>query len=207
VSAAIRRVDPGGKTLPHISLPIAQTSGNDTTVLLQTASDPLSVVSALRSQLLAIDKKFPLSSVTPMNDLLTGETADQRFEAAAVGLFAALALTLAGLGIYGVISYMVSQRTNNEVGIRMALGAEKRDELNMVIGQGLNLALIGVDLGIAGALALTRFLSSLLYGIKPTDPLTFIVVSLILVAVALAACYFPARRAAKVDPLVVLRYE
>jgi putative ABC transport system permease protein len=194
VSAAIRRVDPGGKTLPHISLPSAQTSGNDTTVLLHTASDPLSVVSALRSQALAIDKKLPLSSVAPMNDLLTGETADQRFEAAAVGLFAALALTLAGLGIYGVISYMVSQRTNNEVGIRMALGAEKRDELKMVLGQGLKLAL-------------TRFLSSFLYGIKPTDPLTFIVVSLILVAVALAACYIPARRAAKVDPLVVLRYE
>lgn len=207
VSAAIRRVGSGGKTLPQIFLPFAQSPGDDATVLLRTASDPLSVVPALRSQVLAINKKLPLSNVAPMNDLLTGEKADQSFEAAAVGLFAALALILADLGIYGVISYMVSQRTNIEVGIRMAPGAEKRGVPKVVINQGLKLALIGLTLGIAGALALTRFLFSLLYGIKPTDPLTFIVVSLILVVVVLAACYIPARRAANVDPMVVLRYE
>ena len=206
VAAAIRRVGPGNKPLPQVFLPFAQSPSNDITVLLHTASDPRAVVSALRSQVLAIDKELPLSNVATMDDLLAAGTADQRFETAAVGLFAALALMLAGLGIYGVISYMVSQRTN-EIGIRMALGAEKRDVLEMVVSQGFRLALVGVVIGVAGALALTRFLSSLLYGVKPTDPLTFIAVSLILIAVALVACYIPARRAAKVDPMVALRYE
>lgn len=162
MSAAIRRVGSGGKTLPQIFLPFAQSPGDDATVLLRTASDPLSVVPALRSQVLAINKKLPPSNVAPTNDLLGEETADQSFEAAAVGLLVALALILAGLGIYGVIYYMVCQRTNNAVGIRMAQGAMKRDDLKMVLGQGLKLALIGVTLGIAGALALTRFLFSLL---------------------------------------------
>ena len=206
VSAAIRRVGPGGKPLPQVFLPFAQSTSADITVLLRTESDQRAIVSALRSQVLGIDKELPLSNVAAMDDLLAGETADQHFETTAVSLFATLALLLAGLGIYGVISYMVSQRTN-EIGIRMALGAEKRNILKIVVGQGLRLALIGVAIGIAGALALTGFLGSLLYGVTPTDPLTFIAVSLILIAVALLACYIPARRAAKVDPMVALRYE
>ena len=129
-----------------------------------------------------------------------------RFDAILTGLFAMLGLLLAGVGLFGLVSYSVARRTN-EIGIRMALGAEKRHVLRMVVGQGLKLALIGVGIGIAGALALTRFLASLLYGVKPTDPLTFIAVSLILIAVALLACYIPARRAAKVDPMVALRHE
>ena len=129
-----------------------------------------------------------------------------RFDAVLTALFALLGLLLAAIGLFGLVSYSVARRTH-EIGIRMALGAERGDVVRMVVGQGLRLVLIGVAIGIAGALALTRFLSSLLYGVTPTDPLTFIAVSLILIAVALLACYIPARRAAKVDPMVALRYE
>ena len=130
----------------------------------------------------------------------------RRFNLTLFGVFAVSALLLAEVGLFGVLAYWVSQRTN-EIGIRMALGAQRSDVLRMVVGQGLKLALIGVAIGIAGALALTQFLSNLLYEVKPTDPLTFVAVSLILIAVALLACYLPARRAAKVDPMVALRYE
>ena len=132
--------------------------------------------------------------------------AQQRFVALLLTLLAGVALVLAAIGIYGIVAYSVAAR-QHEIGIRMALGAERRDVLRLVIRQGLKLALIGVAIGIAGALVLTRFLSSLLYGVKATDPITFIAVSLLLTAVSLLACYIPARRAAKVDPVVALRYE
>jgi len=206
VSAAIRRVGPGDKPLPQVFLPFAQSPSTDIIVFLRTASDPRSLVSALQSQVLAIDKELPLSEVATMDDLLAGETAGQRFETAGVGLFAALALMLAGVGIYGVISYMVSQRTR-EIGIRMALGAQRDDVLRMVIRDGMFMAGTGMAVGIGGALALTQLLRSLLFQITPTDPATYSAVTVILVTVALSACYIPTRRAMRVDPIVALRYE
>ncbi|MDE3180368.1 MAG: ABC transporter permease [Acidobacteriota bacterium] len=149
---------------------------------------------------------LPVPPLQSMADVIAQSTERQSFNMLLMLIFGASALVLAMIGLYGVMSYLVVQRTH-EIGIRMALGAQKGDVLRMVIGNGIRLALIGIAIGVACALALTRFLSSLLYGVKPTDPLTFIVVALILAGVALLACYIPARRAAEVDPMAALRYE
>jgi putative ABC transport system permease protein len=167
---------------------------------------PMAVSRAVQQVLLAREIQLPATGAQTMQQVVRDSTAQASSETALLSIFGAMALLIVAVGIYGVISHGVDQRTH-EIGIRMALGAEKSDVLRMVVGQGIRLALIGVAIGVAGALALTRFLSSLLYGVTPTDPLTFIAVSLLLVAVALAACYIPARRAAKVDPMVALRYE
>ena len=174
--------------------------------VLRTRLKPLSLVAPVRRAVFTIDKDQPVTRIQTMEQAFSDRVAQPRFRADLMGIFSLLALILTAVGLYGVLSYSVAQRTH-EIGIRMALGAERRDVLKMVLGQGLKLALIGLGIGIAGALALTRFLSTLLYGVKPTDPLTFVAVSLILITVALAACYIPARRAAKVDPMVALRYE
>ncbi|HEV2498391.1 MAG TPA: ABC transporter permease [Terriglobia bacterium] len=174
--------------------------------LVRTKVPPEQLVEAIRRQVYQADPRQSIGNIATMDQLLGDAVAQPRLNAVVVASFAGIALLLACVGIYGVVSYMVKQRTH-EIGVRMALGAQKSDVLRMVMRQGLKLTLAGVGIGIVGALALTRFLSSLLYGIKPTDPLTFVAVSLILVAVALLACYIPARRAAKVDPMVALRYE
>jgi predicted permease len=167
---------------------------------------PLSVSQPVEEALLAGDTQLPATKVRTMESLSLTSTARQNFTLLLLGGFAAIALLLATVGIYGVISYGVTQRTR-EIGIRMALGAKRADVVRLVVGQGLALTLIGVAAGLAGAFALTRLLASMLYGVRPTDPVTFVVVSILLAGVATLACYLPARRATKVDPMVALRYE
>ena len=167
---------------------------------------PTSVSQAVQEALLAGDTPLPATRVRTMEQVSLNSTARQNFNLLLLGVFAAIALLLAAVGIYGVMSYTVEQRTH-EVGIRTALGASRSDVLRLIVGQGFKLALIGVGMGIVGALMLTRFVSSLLYGVRPSDPATFLAVSLLLAGVALLASYIPARRATKVDPMVALRYE
>ena len=141
-----------------------------------------------------------------MEQIVRHSIASQRFNAGLFGAFAALAMILAAIGIYGVLAYSVNQRTR-EIGLRMALGAERSDVLRLILRQGMTLAAAGMALGLAGALALTRVLRSLLFGVSATDPFTFVGITLLLTAVAFLACYWPARRAARVDPMEALRYE
>jgi len=154
----------------------------------------------------SVDPDLPLYQVHTMSYYYSKSMGRTSFTLVMLALAGSMALLIGVVGLYGVIAYSVSQRTH-EIGIRMALGAQKHDVLKLVVNGGMGLTLVGVGLGVAGALVLTRFLSSLLYGVKPTDPLTFVVVSLLLAAVALLACYIPARRATKADPIVALRYE
>lgn len=175
-------------------------------VVVRTAVDPLSLSRAVRDTIAAVDPVVPTGSMRSMEQVLSHSLALRNFMMFLLSLFATLALTLATVGIYGVISYAVSQRTR-EIGVRMALGANPRDVLRLILGEGLKLVLAGVALGIIAALAMTRLLTTLLYGVSVTNPVIFLSVVLLLVAVSLAACFVPARRAMRVDPIVALRYE
>ena len=182
-------------------LPVFQLS-----IVLRTAADPLQEASALRSALQEIDPNQPLVRVRTMEQNMASTVAQPRFRTWLIGIFAGVALVLAGVGVYGVMSYTVTQRTN-EIGIRVTLGAQPQDVFRIVVGEGLRLAFLGVGAGILTALALTRLLRSFLYDVSAYDPLTFGGVALLLTLVAGAACFFPARRATLVDPMVALRYE
>jgi putative ABC transport system permease protein len=176
------------------------------TLVLRTSVDPASLVSAVRKQVSDLDKNLPVYGVQTMDDVLSAEVASQRFNAGALAGFAGLAVLLAAVGIYGVMAYAVSQRTR-EMGVRIALGAETGNVLRMILGQGLRLAVIGAGLGVVASFGLTRLMSGLLFGVKTSDPETFVLVTAALLIVALAACWIPAWRATRVDPVIALRYE
>ena len=168
--------------------------------------DAQGMAAAIAREAHALDKDLPLTDVETMTQILRHEAAPRTFNVILLGLFAALALLLAAVGIYGLMSYAVAQRTQ-EIGVRMALGAQSKDVLRLIVGQGLRLTLVGVALGLLCALALTRVLASLLYGVSAHDPFVFACGALLLACVAVLASYLPARRATKVDPMIALRYE
>jgi putative ABC transport system permease protein len=191
---------------PAFYIPAKQFPLANMMVLARVEGDPLNYAQALRQAVWAIDPDQPVNVITALEQLVADNIAQPRFNMFLMGLFGALALLLASVGIYGLLSYAVRQRTQ-EIGVRMALGAQRRDIFKLIVGQGMQLTLAGVGLGLVAALALTRFLSSLLYGTGATDFTTFAVVTVLLAMVALLACYLPARRATRVDPMVALRYE
>jgi putative ABC transport system permease protein len=176
------------------------------TVVARTQSSPEAMAQAVKQEIWKVDSQLPITDVKTMNEVSAASFAARRFNMLLLAIFAGLALVLGAVGIYGVMSYAVTQRTQ-EIGIRMALGARATDVLTLIIKNGLALTLLGVGIGVAGAFALTRLLTTLLFGVTPTDKPTFVAVSLVLIVVALLACYLPARRATKVDPLEALRYE
>lgn len=186
--------------------PFNQLGSGGMTVIVKGQSDPNQLISSLRQQVKAVDPDQPIYNIRTMNEIRSESVASERLNLTLLSIFAGIALVLAVVGIYGVMSYTVTQRTH-EIGIRMAIGAQPRDVFKMVIGQGMLLALIGVGLGLIGAFALTRLMATMLFDVAPTDPATFAVIAVLLTSVALLACFIPGRRATKVDPVISLRYE
>jgi len=176
------------------------------TLVIRTDNSSSGLIEQVKAQVWRVDRQIPVSDVQTMEQRMAVSLAQQRFNMLLLGAFAALALILAGVGIYGVMGYTASQRTH-EIGIRMALGGQRRDVLRLIVAEGAKLTFAGILIGIVGALALTRVMAGLLFEVKPGDPAIFAVVAILLALVALAACYIPARRATKVDPMVALRYE
>ncbi len=189
--------------LPEKLMPLVADS---VAVVLRTEGDPTAVMTSVRRAVNEIDSREVIYNVQTLNEVVSNSFAARRLSMILLGIFAALALLLACVGIYGVISYLVGQRTH-EIGVRVALGAQQNDVLRLIIGQGARMALIGVTIGIAAALGLTRLMSNQLFGVSAHDPLTFAAVAILLIIVAVAACYIPARRAMRVDPMVALRHD
>jgi putative ABC transport system permease protein len=188
----------------EIYLPYLQNPSSLMNLLVRSKSDPLRLVPAVRRKVLAVDGDQPVYNIKTMENVLSQSIATPQLITSLLTIFAAIALLLAAMGVYGVMSYSVAQRTH-EVGVRMALGAQQQHVLRMILGHGLRLVLLGVGLGVMVALAVTRVISNLLFGVSATDPQVFVGVPLLLIAVALLATYFPARRALKVDPIIALR--
>ena len=202
----VKQVNFGSTAKPEVYFPFQQAASPEMSLVVRTTNPPLSQAAAVKGQIRVIDKDLPIANAKTMEQLLAESVSGPRFNMLLLTMFALVALVLAIVGIYGVMSYTVTQRTH-EIGIRVAMGAQSRDVFRMVIGQGMRLAMIGVAFGLAGAFALTRLMTSMLFGVEPTDPTTFVGIAVLLTIVALVACYIPGRRATKVNPLVALRYE
>jgi len=191
---------------PAFYVPQAQVPFDSMIVTVKTVGNAPSILGSVQNEVRQMDKDLPVFGIKSLDEYVADSVATPRFNTTLLTLFASVALILTVVGLYGVMSYSVAQRTN-EIGIRMALGAQARDVLSLIVGQGLKMVLIGLAIGLAGAFALTRVMASLLFGVGTKDPLTFAGVAGVLALVALLACYLPARRATKVDPIVALRYE
>jgi len=202
----VRDVALGQEPGPMMYVPYAQAPFWGANMVVKSTLSLANVAGAIRQEVQKMDKDLPVTDVAMMPDAIEASVAQPRFRTLLLGLFAAMAMVLATIGIFGVISYSVSCRTN-EIGIRMALGAQRGDVLRQVLSEGARLAGIGIAAGLAGSLLATRLVATLLFGVKPADPLTFAAVAAILAGVTLTACYIPARRATRVDPIVALRYE
>jgi putative ABC transport system permease protein len=192
--------------VPFLQDPLGKEFARSLTIVARTKSDPGAVAGSLRAVVTSMDKSVPVYAVKPMTEYLRDSLSRRRFSMVLLSTFSGLALVLAALGIYGVISYGVIQRTH-EMGIRMALGAKRSDVLKLVLRQAMILVLAGVVVGLLASWALTRLIKSLLFNVSVTDPVTFVVISAVMILIALLACLIPAMRATKVDPLVALRYE
>jgi putative ABC transport system permease protein len=206
VVSDLKSLHPQPEAVPETYVPYWQWPMQSPTLLVRTTGDPTTLAEAIRRETKALIPNLPPPVIRTMDELLSESVAQPRLQTDLLALFAGVALLLAAIGLYGVLSYSVAQR-HNEIGIRMALGAQMQNILSLVIGHGMKLALIGVGIGVAVALALTRFMRALLYGVRPTDPLTFVAVALLLMAVSLLACWLPARRATRVNPMEALRCE
>jgi putative ABC transport system permease protein len=188
-------------------MPMAQNPlSTGSTIVVQVSQDPMSMAAAVEQAIHQVDKDQPITDVQPLTQYMADSIASRKFSTLLLAIFSGLTLLLAAIGIYGVMSYTVSLRIP-ELGVRMALGAQRGDVFRLVVGHGLALAVIGVAAGLAGSFIVTRFMATLLFGVTPTDPATFACVALLLAVVALVASYIPARRAMRVDPVVALRHE
>jgi putative ABC transport system permease protein len=206
VIADVKQMGLDSVAKPEVYFPYMQRPASAMSLVVRTTANPMNAVAAVKSQIQTIDRDLPIDGVKTMQQLLAESISGRRFNMLLLTSFAGVALVLALVGIYGVMSYTVTQRTH-EIGIRVAIGAQRRDVFRMVMGQGMLLAVIGVAFGLVGAFALTRLMTTMLFGVEPNDPATFVTIALLLIGVALVACYIPGRRATKVDPLVALRYE
>lgn len=206
VTADVKQFGVDQENKPGFYQPYRQKDATFMNLVVRTTADPETMIPALRNRILSVDKFTAITRVRTLNDLVSESVAQPRFYTLMLAIFAGIALMLAAVGIYGLMAYSVGRRTH-EIGIRIALGAETSRILRLVIGHGLALIATGVVIGVAGALALTRLMTGLLFGVSATDPAVFVIISLTLIAVALAACFFPARKATRIDPMVALRTE